>query len=171
MSRKGRVLVAGVGNVFRGDDGFGVEVVNRIDPRQLPAGVDIADYGVRGVHLTHDLLSGDYHTLVLVDTLRAGAAPGTVSVAEVAPAAGTVPEPLPGGGSLDLAAVLDLLATIGAALPRVVLVGCVPAVLEGRMGLSDPVAAAVPDGARLAVDLARAALGDCRGCGEVVADA
>lgn len=169
MSHKGRVLVAGMGNVFRGDDGFGVEVVNRIDPRQLPAGVDIADYGVRGVHLTLDLLTGDYHTLVLVDTLRAGAAPGTVSVAEVAsPVGGTRAEP-PAGGSLDLAAVLDLLATIGAALPRVVVVGCVPAVLEGRTGLSDPVAAAVPEGTRLAVELSRAALRERGGQDEAVA--
>lgn len=169
MSASGRVLVAGIGNVFFGDDGFGVEVVNRIDPRQLPPGVDIADYGVRGVHLTHDLLTGGYHTLVLVDAMQPGPRPGTVRVVEVEHCPDSASDPVP---SLDLEAVLGLLRTIGADVPRVVIVGCTPAVLDGRMGLSEPVESAVLAGATLALDVARAAVaaGPCGGRNEAVAD-
>ena len=79
----GRVLVAGIGNVFLGDDGFGVEVVQRIDPTSLPAGVDVADYGIRGVHLAYDLLDGRYGTVVMVDAVPLDEPPGTLAVLEV----------------------------------------------------------------------------------------
>ena len=62
-----RVLVAGIGNVFLGDDGFGVEVVGRLDAGSLPDSVDVADYGIRGVHLAYELLDGRYDTVILVD--------------------------------------------------------------------------------------------------------
>ena len=83
MSAAGRVLVAGIGNVFLGDDGFGVEVVRRLDPDRLPADVDVADYGIRGVHLAYDLLDGRHDVLVLVDALPLGEPPGTLAVLEV----------------------------------------------------------------------------------------
>ncbi|MGH9095362.1 MAG: hydrogenase maturation protease, partial [Acidimicrobiales bacterium] len=76
-----RVLVAGVGNIFFGDDGFGVEVARRLDPASAPAGVKVADFGIRGVHLAYELLEG-YDILILIDAVSRGDPPGTVSVIE-----------------------------------------------------------------------------------------
>ncbi len=77
-----RALVAGIGNIFFADDGFGVEVARRLDERELPAGVQVADFGIRGVHLAYELLDG-YDLLVLVDAMSLGEPPGTVAVVEV----------------------------------------------------------------------------------------
>ena len=89
----GRVLVAGVGNIFLGDDGFGVEVARRLSRVETPPDVRIADFGIRGVHLAYELLDG-YDTLVLVDAMSRGEPPGTVSVVELAAAlAGLKPRP------------------------------------------------------------------------------
>ncbi|WP_051466113.1 hydrogenase maturation protease [Frankia saprophytica] len=84
-----RVLVAGIGNVFLRDDGFGVRVVRQITPELVPDGVDVADYGIRGVHLAYDLLGGSYGTVVLVDAAPLGKPPGTVEVLEVDTAGAT----------------------------------------------------------------------------------
>ena len=88
----GRTLVAGVGNVFLGDDAFGVEVVRLLAGRPVPDGVQVKDFGIRGVHLAYDLLDG-CDLFVLVDAAQRGEAPGTVSVIEV-----EVPEPDPDAG-------------------------------------------------------------------------
>ncbi|MCM2393849.1 hydrogenase maturation protease [Streptomyces albipurpureus] len=149
-----RVLVAGVGNVFLGDDGFGVETVQRLIGQGLPVGVDAVDFGVRGVHLAYQLLDG-YRTLVLVDATSRGGAPGTVYLIEAE--AG----PVESVGSLALDghrmgpdAVLALLATLSAGTDgvppeRVLVVGCEPASLEEGMGLSAPVAGAVQEAVAL----------------------
>ena len=79
-----RVLVAGIGNIFLGDDGFGVEVASRLAARPLPDGVRVEDFGIRGVHLAYELLDG-YDVLVLVDAVPIGEAPGTVAVIEPDP--------------------------------------------------------------------------------------
>ena len=76
-----RVLVAGIGNIFLGDDGFGVEVAQRLLTRPVPDGVRVEDFGIRGVHLAYELLDG-YETLVLVDAVPMGEAPGTVALLE-----------------------------------------------------------------------------------------
>ena len=78
----GRILVAGVGNVFLRDDAFGVEVVRLLAERPQPPGVQVRDYGIRGVHLAYELLNG-YDLFVLVDAAPRGEAPGTVTVLEV----------------------------------------------------------------------------------------
>lgn len=83
-----RVLVAGIGNVFLGDDGFGVQVVRQIARGAIPEGVDVVDYGIRGVHLAYDLLGGPYGTVVLVDAAPVDGPPGTVAVLEVDTTAG-----------------------------------------------------------------------------------
>ena len=80
------ILVAGIGNIFRGDDGFGVEVVLRLARRSLPAEVSVVDFGIRGIDLTYALMDG-YDAVVMVDTMRRGEAPGTVSVIEPRPKA------------------------------------------------------------------------------------
>src|SRR5262249_13558232 len=77
----GRTLVAGIGNVFLGDDGFGVEVVTRLAGTPLPDGVRVVDYGIRGMHLAYDL-AGGYDAAILVDAVPRGEAPGTVYVIE-----------------------------------------------------------------------------------------
>ena len=85
----GRTLVAGVGNVFLRDDAFGVEVIRLLAGRPVPDGVQVKDFGIRGVHLAYDLLDG-CELFVLVDAAQRGEAPGTVTVLEV-----EVPEPDP----------------------------------------------------------------------------
>jgi hydrogenase maturation protease len=133
-----------VGNVFLGDDGFGVEVSRRLAGVPLPAGVEVADFGIRGVHLAYQLLEG-YDTLVLVDAVGRDAASGTVFVIE--------PDPHELGYGLDAhgfdpASVLELARTLGSALPRVLLVGCVPAVMDEGPGLSPAVEQAVEEAVR-----------------------
>lgn len=141
-----RILVAGVGNVFLGDDGFGVEVVRELSRRPVPDGVEIADFGIRGVHLAFELLGG-CELLVLVDAAPHGAVPGTVSVLAV--------DELPDGPSIVDAhgmaphEVLALLSRLGGRPPeRTFLVAVEPADATEGMDLSPPVRAAVPDAAR-----------------------
>ncbi|GLW64902.1 peptidase M52 [Actinomadura rubrobrunea] len=165
-----RVLVAGIGNVFLGDDGFGVEVVRRVDGSALPASVDVADYGIRGVHLAYDLLDGRHDTLVMVDAVPVDGPPGTLAILDVSDAAGEpagdtagdaaahagVPAaPAVDGHGMDPLTVLRLLRRLGGAVERALVVGCRPASLEERMGLSEPVAAAVPEAVRLVMAVAR----------------
>ncbi|MEU8922053.1 hydrogenase maturation protease [Kitasatospora sp. NPDC048545] len=141
------VLVAGVGNIFLGDDGFGVETVRRLAAHPLPDGVEVVDVGVRGVDLAYRLLDG-HRTAVLVDATCRGGAPGTVYLIE---ADGEQPEaPLLDGHRMGPDAVLALLATLAAGTGgeppgRVLVVGCEPASLEEGIGLSAPVAAAVEE--------------------------
>lgn len=159
----GRTLVAGVGNIFLGDDGFGVEVARRLVERGLPgdgaAGapdVEVADFGIRGVHLAYQLMDG-YQALVLVDAMPRGDAPGTVYVLEAdLGTAGVDPDDdspgpveVPDAHSMDPGTVLALLATVnGGVVPvqRVLVVGCEPATVEEGIGLSPPVAEAVDRG-------------------------
>ncbi|KJS61437.1 hydrogenase maturation protease [Streptomyces rubellomurinus] len=143
--QRDRTLVAGIGNIFLRDDGFGVETVRRLAARDLPNGVEVLDVGVRGVHLAYQLLDG-YRTLVLVDATARGGTPGTVYLIEAD--SGPVEPPMLDGHRMGPDAVLALLATLaagtGATAPgRVLVVGCEPASLEEGIGLSAPVAAAV----------------------------
>ena len=139
----GRVLVAGVGNLFLGDDGFGPEVVRRLAAApDLPAHVRVIDYGIRGLHLAYDLLDG-YQALVLVDALPGDGPAGELTVLEVG-------EDDLGSDDLDPhgmapVAVLAGLRQLGGSLPKTYLVGCRPASVEQGIGLSEAVAAAVPD--------------------------
>jgi len=135
------VLVAGVGNIFLGDDGFGSEVARRLATRPLPTGVRVADYGIGGIHLAYDLL-GDVDLLVLVDALPRGVAPGTVSLLEVDAGTGTE-HPTVDSHAMDPATVFASVRGLGGTMPPTVVVGCEPAEVSERMGLSPAVAAAV----------------------------
>lgn len=152
-----RTLIAGIGNVFLGDDAFGVEVVRRLAARPLPDGVETADIGVRGVHLAYQLLDG-YHTAVLVDATRRGGPPGTLYLIDAGRSEPVEPQhALLDGHRMAPDAVLALLDTLsagtGGARPQQIrVVGCEPAELEERMGLSEPVAAAVDEAVRLVVE-------------------
>jgi len=149
--RPARVLVAGIGNFFLGDDGFGPEVVRRlVDARTLPPEVRVADYGIRGMHLAYDLLDS-YDTLVLVDALPAAGAPGQVVVLEVS--ASDL-----GNGEYDAhgmhpAAMLANLERLGGVLPTTYVVGCRAGTVEEGIGLSEPVAAAVDEAVARVRDL------------------
>jgi hydrogenase maturation protease len=159
----GRVLIAGVGNIFLGDDGFGVEVVRRLREVELPDRVDVADYGIRGVHLAFDLLDGRHDALVLVDALALGEAPGTLAVIEVdlddpgwtLRGPDVLVEPAADGHGMDPETVLRLLRSLGGALSRVLVVGCQPADLEEDMQISMPVRAALDEAVRTVTALAR----------------
>ncbi|MEO6503469.1 MAG: hydrogenase maturation protease [Jatrophihabitantaceae bacterium] len=139
----GCVLVAGIGNLFLSDDGFGPEVVRRLAQREdLPADVKVVDYGIRGMHLAYDLLDG-YRALVLVDALPGAGAAGEITVLEVGQ------DDL---GSADFdphgmapVAVLASVNQLGGTLPPTYVVGCRPANVEEGIGLSDAVSAAIPD--------------------------
>nr|WP_202437520.1 hydrogenase maturation protease [Streptomyces sp. SID5910] len=156
-------MVAGVGNVFLGDDGFGVEAAAALAVRgDLPEGVEVADIGIRGVHLAYRVLDG-YDTLVLLDATARGGEPGTLYVIDATdpddrrPAEGGVPLD---GHRMTPDAVLALLDTLcagtGASPPRrTLVVGCEPATVEEGIGLSPRVAAAVPEAVRLVGELVR----------------
>jgi hydrogenase maturation protease len=135
-----RVLVAGIGNIFLGDDGFGVEVVKHLDDDSLREGTTIADFGIRGVHLAYELLDG-YDALVLVDAMPLGEPPGSVAIFE--PDVDAIDPAGVDAHSMSPAVVLGLLAGLGGRLPHVVVVGCQPLTLAEGIGLSEPVAAAV----------------------------
>jgi hydrogenase maturation protease len=142
----GRLLVAGIGNIFLGDDGFGVEVARRLTAEPPPDGVDVADFGIRGLHLAYELADGRYDTAILVDAAARGGAPGTVYVIEADAAdAATDVAAADNGHGLTPDAVLAWLKRLGAPSPRVLVVGCEPATVEDGIGLSEPVAAAVEE--------------------------
>ena len=155
------MLVAGIGNIFLGDDGFGVEVAQRLRQHPPHADVRIEDFGIRGVHLAYELLDG-YDALVLVDAIAAGEAAGTITVMEPdRPAAGAEPvdASVLEAHNMDPVVVLDLVANLGGTIDRVLVVGCEPASLDEGIGLSAPVAEAVDH----AVDVVGQLLGDlCR---------
>jgi len=143
------VLVAGIGNIFLGDDAFGVEVVRRLAARDLPEGVQVADFGIRGFDLAHALLDAD-STAVLVDATPRGGEPGTLYLIEASVDA-EEPEIEPHG--MHPASVLRLVQALGGRPPRVLVVGCEPATVDpddfGQMGLSPPVEAAVDEAVRM----------------------
>jgi hydrogenase maturation protease len=139
------VLVAGIGNIFLGDDGFGPEVIRHLaaaDQPPLPAEVRLVDYGIRGLHLSYDLLEG-YAALIIVDAIPGNGRPGEVSVLAVEPEHVRV-----GGGpdphGMDPAAVLAGLPALGGMLPPTYVVGTQPADTNEGIGLSAVVQAAVP---------------------------
>lgn len=144
-----RLLVAGVGNVLLGDDGFGCEVAHRLADKEMPADVRVTDFGIRGVHLAYELLDG-WDVLVLVDASPRGAVPGSVSVLEVDLSA--VDGPVMDAHDLNPDKVLGLLHALGGSVAKVLLVACEPADVSPHLGLSPEVQAAVEPAVR-AVEL------------------
>jgi hydrogenase maturation protease len=153
----GRMLIAGVGNIFLGDDGFGVEVASRLAGAGLPDWVRVADYGISGMHLAYDLAEG-FETTVLVDASPRGEPPGTVYVMELEADRDQGADrgiPLLDAHGMQPDVVFGMLDLLGADAGRVLLVGCEPASTEPGMGLSAPVAAAVDEAVRIVHDLVR----------------
>lgn len=153
MDRTGapRILVAGIGNIFASDDGFGCAVVGQLAAVALPDGVRAVDYGIRGMHLAYDLLD-PWDALVLVDAVPDRGSPGTVELLQIGP------EHVGRGGGVDAhgmdpATVLATLAALGGALPsRTLLVGCQVSETGEGMGLTPAIAAAVSEGVRAVLD-------------------
>jgi hydrogenase maturation protease len=155
-----RVLVAGIGNVFMADDGFGVEVAQRLAQRELPAGVDVVDFGIRGMDLVF-ALGEAYDAAVFVDAVPRGEAPGTVFLIEPDLHDADGPVTLDAHG-MDPVKVLALARQLGPVPERVLVVGCEPLVSmsgdeEELVGdLSEPVRAALDP----AVELVESVLAD-----------
>ncbi|MBV8863345.1 MAG: hydrogenase maturation protease [Mycobacterium sp.] len=162
-----RILIAGIGNIFLGDDGFGPEVLRHVcDRLEGSEGLRVTDYGIGGMHLAYDLLD-DWDALVLVDAIPGRGSPGTVHVFEADHESPNCPAGLD-AHSMDPAAVFASLRALGGAPPRTIVVGCEVADVGDRMGLSELVQAAVPEAVR-AVESTVAMLraGDHAGVGEV----
>jgi hydrogenase maturation protease len=155
-----RILVAGVGNIFLGDDGFGVEVALALSKRQLPESVKVKDFGIRGFDLAYALLD-PWDAVIIVDALPRGEAPGTLYVVEPdlkALSGGASVETAINPHGMDPVRVLNLAASQGTISAQVLVVGCEPQdfgdELEGRMGLSSLVQAAVEEAAKMVLELA-----------------
>ncbi len=144
MSSPRRILVAGVGNIFLGDDGFGPEVVRRFAAvRSQQEGVRVVDYGIRGMHLAYDLLDG-YDALVLVDAMPSqDAAPGTLTLLAVGPD-DLGDEDFDAHG-MNPVAVLASLGSLGGSLPPTYVVGCCPESVDEEMALTQTVSAVIDD--------------------------
>ena len=144
------VLVAGIGNIFLGDDGFGVEVAQRLSTAGVPPWVRVADFGIRGLHLAFELIERDYETTILVDATPRGGAPGTLYLIEPdrSPASPEVAVSLDAHGmSPDV--VLSLLTSLGGAGGRIVVVGCEPENVDEGIGLSTAVSDSLDEAVRL----------------------
>jgi hydrogenase maturation protease len=145
------IFVVGVGNIFLGDDAFGVEVARRLMPERLAPQVRVADFGIRSLHLAYELLDGGYDLTVLIDAVSRGNPPGTVYLIE--PRFDESATPATDAHTMNPDTVFAALRAIGGAPGRVLLVGCEPESIEEGMGLSPSVAAAVDEAVDLIHDL------------------
>jgi hydrogenase maturation protease len=144
-----RILIAGIGNIFMGDDGFGSEVARRLLARAFPDHVRVVDFGIRSYDVAYALMDG-YDVSILIDATPQGGAPGTVYAIE--PDLTELDAMAPSGVAVDAHTmspmhVLRLVKALGGEIQKLLLVGCEPADLgppeEGKLGLSEPVEAAV----------------------------
>jgi len=147
-TRAANILIAGIGNIFFGDDAFGVEVARRLAQHPFPDTVRVVDFGIRGLDLTYALLD-PYDAVILIDAVPRGGSVGTVYVLEpeLCPAGvtGTIVE----AHSMDPVKVLRTARELGSTIDRVLLVGCEPRPLASeddmQMEMSEPVQAAVEE--------------------------
>jgi hydrogenase maturation protease len=150
------VLIAGIGNTFHGDDGFGVAVAQQLAQSEAPAGVDVIDFGIRGLDLAYALTSG-YRLAVLVDTVQRGGQPGTLYLIEPELADMDAQSCALSPHQIDPASILQLTRGLGGECARIFLIGCEPASFgdeeEGHVGLSEPVAGAIAEAAAMSTAL------------------
>jgi hydrogenase maturation protease len=157
---RARILVAGIGNVFLGDDGFGVEVAKRLSAHEFGAEVKVVDFGIRGFDLAYALQDG-YETTILVDAYPHGQTPGTVSLVE--PDLSKLQQPQIGPQQsvvethgMNPLNVLRMASEMNGGLRKILLIGCEPADFggdEGHMGLSAPVEAAIDEAVKMVVSV------------------
>ena len=150
-----RILIAGIGNAWLGDDGFGGEVVKRLEERELPDGAVVFDFGTGGLDLAYEVMRG-YDALVLVDVTRQGGDPGTLYVMEALEEeveAGIEDGQVLNPHGMDPQTVLRFVKTLGAWPGKVLVVACEPAVIgEMGFGLSEQVERAVAGAVDLVVE-------------------
>ena len=157
-SQKPIILIAGIGNIFLGDDAFGIEVVRRLADVDLPESVRVADFGIRGFDLAYSL-QDSYETTILVDACPQGEAPGTLYVIEPDLSGGDAPDTPSAvieAHTMNPESVLRMARAMNIEVKNVVLVGCEPQTLggeEGQVGLSAPVEAAVEEAVKLVESL------------------
>ena len=146
VSRKKRVMIAGVGNMFMKDDGFGVEVVKKMRDKVFPEGVELKDFGTGGLKLAYDLMNG-YDGLILLDASPRGGKPGTLYVIEAKES--DVSGDLENGGPIDPhggdpITVLRFVKSVGSWPGKVMIVACEPEQTgDFEIGLSEPVQASL----------------------------
>jgi len=152
------ILVAGVGNIFLGDDAFGVEVVQRLARRSLPENVQVGDFGIRSYDLAYALME-PWELVILVDAVPLGDEPGTVYTIEpeLPQSTDLLDESAFDAHTMNPVSVLQLVAKLGGKVGRMILVGCEPASTDTeenfQVGLSDPVQAAVDEAIRTIEEL------------------
>jgi len=165
-----KILIAGIGNIFLGDDGFGCAVAERLARRPLPDGAHVVDFGIRGFDLAYALMDG-YDVTILVDAAPRGGEPGALYVIEPDPDGLNEPDARAmtvESHAMNPTRVLALVKAMNGELKRVLLVGCEPATLgpeEGQMGLSETVEAAVDGAVEIIESLVAEILGDHRPAG------
>jgi hydrogenase maturation protease len=161
---KPRILIACIGNIFLGDDGFGVEVAKQLLTRKLPDEVRVVDFGIRGFDLAYALLD-NYDVTIFVDATPRGEEPGTLYVIE--PDLRELNESdtqtmMVEGHNMNPMKVLAMVKSMGGEFKKVLLVGCEPATFgpeEGQMGLSDSVSAVINEAIILVESLVTDILG------------
>ena len=163
MRSPSKILVAGIGNIFLGDDAFGSEVARRLMHETLPAEVRISDFGIRSYDLAYAMMDG-YDATILVDTTSKGQPAGTVYLIE--PDLNELDqfdEKLADAHSMNPLKVLQMVRTFGTSPGKLYLIGCEPAILEredGQIGLSESVEASVPEAIKMIKALVNDLLND-----------
>jgi hydrogenase maturation protease len=150
------ILIAGIGNIFMGDDAFGCEVAAELAKRQWPDGVRVEDFGIRSFDLAYAIMDGP-EVVIFVDAAPRGEAPGTVSLIEADPAKLDDLDSAPDAHSMNPVSVLQMVRRLGGETGRLYVIGCEPEVLESEeIGLSEPVRAAIPGAFEMVEKLVRA---------------
>ena len=151
-----RILVAGIGNIFMGDDAFGCAVADSLAQRELPQGVRVTDFGIRSYDLAYAIMDG-YDAVIMVDAMPRGEPAGTVFLIEVDSAElDALPPGEADAHSMNPVAALQLVRALGGEAHNLYVVGCEPAVLETEeIGLSEAVRAAIPGAVAMVEGLIR----------------
>jgi len=151
---KGRILIACVGNIFLGDDAFGVEVARRLSNEELPEHVVVKDFGIRSYDLAYALME-NWDLSILVDAVSQGGEPGTVYVIEPDTTSIAKHEVSLDAHSMNPVSVIQLVHELGGGVGRMLVVGCEPATIDdnGQFGLSEPAQAAVAEAVTAIKDL------------------
>ena len=150
------ILIAGIGNIFQGDDAFGCEVARRLAARSLPGSARVVDFGIRGIDLTYALLDNPDLT-IFIDATPQGGRPGTLYTME--PDLKSIEQSsveMLDTHSMQPLRVLRMVKMMGGRLGRILLVGCEPGDLggeEGRMGLTAAVESVVEEAADIVESL------------------
>jgi hydrogenase maturation protease len=146
------ILIAGIGNIFLGDDAFGCDVARELAARELPAEVTVRDFGIKSYDLAY-ALAGNHDAIILVDATPRGDVPGTTYLVEIDPRELAEFEPeSPDAHTMNPVNALKMAQSVAPVTAKIYLVGCEPAKLEsedGDIGLSEPVQRAIPQAIEL----------------------